>query len=84
MNDLINGVFESCGGVLLLLNCRRMYLDKQLRGVSILPTIFFTSWGLWNLHYYPSLDQTLSFCGGSILAAANVLMLSMMFYYRNR
>ncbi len=83
MNDAVNGIFELLGGVILLLNCRRMYIDKQLRGVSILPTVFFTSWGFWNLFYYPSLNQTLSFCGGLSIAVGNILMLSMMLYYRD-
>jgi len=62
-------------------HCRVLYRDKQVKGVSVLATSVFFSWGLWNLYYYPHLDQWLSFLGGLVIVAGNLLWLSMMFYY---
>lgn len=62
--DLVNGLFELFGGLLLALNCFRLYRDKRLAGVSIIPTTFYALWGYWNLFYYPSLHQWMSFVGG--------------------
>lgn len=51
-------------------------------GVSLLSTSFFTGWGLWNLYYYPSLGQMLSFEGGVAIVLTNIIWLSLMFKYR--
>ena len=82
MNDIINGVFESLAGLFVLMHCRQLYIDKQIRGVSWIATVFFGSWGFWNLYYYPSLNQTFSFAGGILVGLANLTWLSMMWHYR--
>lgn len=79
--DAINGMFELLAGFFILMHCRRLYIDKQVRGASIVATTFFTMWGFWNLYYYPSLEQWLSFYGGIAVVAANTLWVSMMAYY---
>ena|SRR5579885_865406 len=80
--DQINGFYELIGGLLVLFNCRRIYKDRCLRGVSILPIIFFTSWGYWNLYFYQSVNCFLSFCGSVILACANTVWLALILYFR--
>ncbi len=82
--DFINGVFETIGGAMILMHCRRLYIDKQVKGVSTFATAVFSLWGLWNLYYYPHLDQWLSFAGGVVIVVANLLWLSLMFKYRER
>lgn len=79
--DLINGLFETIGGVLILNHCRALFRDKAIAGVSVFSTAVFTSWGIWNLYYYPSLGQWWSFLGGLAIVAANALWLGMMLYY---
>lgn len=79
--DVINGIFEIVGALFILLNIRRIYLDKQLKGVSWLPTVFFSSWGFWNLFYYPSLNQWYSFAGGILMVATNNFWLEQILYY---
>ena len=79
--DTINGLFEVLGGVFILNHCRVLYNDKQVTGVSIISTLFFTLWGIWNLYFYPSLDQWVSFAGGIVITVANLLWVGMMVYY---
>lgn len=79
--DLVNGLFETFGGAAILGHCWRLWKDKQVRGVSWLATVFFASWGYWNLFYYPHLGQWLSFCGGLLIVLANTLWIGMMIYY---
>lgn len=74
--DLINGGFETVGALMILLNVRRLWRDKRLMGVHWAPTVFFTSWGLWNLFYYPSLHQWVSLGGGCFLVAVNLAWLA--------
>lgn len=80
--DLINGLFEGLGGLMIWLNVYRTYQAKVVKGVSILSTIFFTSWGYYNLYYYPHLNQWLSFIGGcSIVLGNTAWVISMIIYW---
>lgn len=80
-DDLINGLFEFAGGLFVLNHCRVLLNDRLVRGVSIISTLFFPSWGLWNLYYYPSLAQWWSFAGGVVLVSTNLLYISMLVYF---
>ena len=80
--DLINGLFEGSAGILLWWNVRRIWKDKKLRGVSLVPTAVFTAWGFWNLWYYPYLNQTLSFLAGILVVFANTTWVSLAVYYK--
>lgn len=80
--DLINGLFETVGGLLILNHCRAVLRDKSVAGVSIISTVIFTSWGFWNMYYYPHLDQWLSFSGGLIIVSANSLWVYLMIKYK--
>jgi hypothetical protein len=80
-SDLINGSFEALGSILLWRNVHRLWRDKQIKGVHISPVAFFFAWGVWNLWYYPNLDQWWSFAGGVSVMAANGVWAGMAFYY---
>ena len=73
LGDIINALFELSAGFLILNNCRILYNDKTVRGVSIFTIFVFTIWGCFHLLYYPSLNQWLSFAGGILVVAANTL-----------
>lgn len=80
-NDILNGCFELLGGIILILNVVQLYKDKCVQGFSPIPTIFFTTWGIWNLHYYSSLNQWFSFIGGILIATINSIWLIQIYYY---
>ena len=79
--DLINGLFEICGSVMIWRNVLQLYRDKMYRGIHIEPTAFFMCWGFWNLYYYPHLDQWWSFWGGVSIVFANTVWVGQMLYY---
>ncbi len=81
-NDLVNGLFELCGAFFVWLNVRKLHIDKQVRGVYWPVTAVFSVWGLWNLYYYPSLDQWFSFSAGIVLVSANIVWVGMAIRYR--
>jgi hypothetical protein len=83
-NDQINGLFELIGSLFIFNHCWTLYKDKIVKGVSILSTVYFFSWGIWNLFFYPSLHQMWSFYGGLAIMAANTLWIAMMVYYKYR
>jgi hypothetical protein len=79
--DIVNGLFELAGSAFLLLNVRQLHRDKELNGVHWLPTLFFSTWGVWNLYFYPSLGQWFSFFGGLAIVVVNTLWLAQIAYY---
>lgn len=84
MSDIINGIFEICGSIMLWRNVYSLYKDKEVKGIRILSTLFFMLWGYWNLYYYPSLNQWWSFVGGLSLVFANTIWVGQMLYYKGK
>ncbi len=81
-NDLMNGFFELGGALFVLNHSRVLYLDKTVKGVSLVSLIYFLAWGIWNLIYYPSLGQFWSFVGGIGLVVANLIWITLFVYYK--
>lgn len=84
MSDMINGLFELIGSGFLVLNVLKLRKDKEVKGVSWIAVGFFFLWGLWNLFYYPSLDQWCSFAGGCCIATVNAAWLVMLIWYSRK
>lgn len=82
--DILNGLFESCGGFFIGLSILKLHREKLVRGVSWTHVAFFSTWGFWNLYFYPHLDQWFSFWGGAALVAANATWLGQIVYYNHR
>jgi hypothetical protein len=82
--DLVNGSFEAVGGVTTFFNCLRLYKDKEVKGVVWQLTIFYTVWAIWNMYYYPHLNQWLSFWGGLVIVLGNLIWITQVIYYRRR
>jgi len=79
--DATNGLFELIGAIAIFGHVLRLWKDKAVAGVSITATIFFASWGFWNLYYYPHLEQWLSFTGGVAIVLGNCVWIAGMIYY---
>lgn len=79
--DAANALLETLGGFFVLGHCRAVWRDRQVKGVSVISTVFFLVWGVWNLYYYPSLGQWLSLAGGIFLTLANLLWVSLLIYF---
>ena len=80
-NDLINGLFESGGSIIIWINIFKLYKDREVKGVYYPLWIFYSLWGLWNLYYYPSLNQQISFIAGITIVAGNIIWSTMAFYH---
>ena len=79
--DNVNGLFEFFGSIMIWRNVYAILKDKHLAGVRWGATAFFSSWGFWNLYYYPSLNQWWSFSGGVSIVIANTIWLVLSIYY---
>lgn len=82
--DTGNAVFELGGALLLWLNVRALYGDKQLRGVALGPTLWYQLWGAWNLYYYHAIGQQWSWLAGFGVFIANSVWVGLALYYRWR
>lgn len=82
--DFVNAFFELVGALLILLSVRKLYNDKEVKGVHWGPTLFFTTWGYWNLYFYPHLDQWLSFSAGLVMCVTSSIWVGQMVYYTLR
>ena len=79
--DLFNGIFEILGAPFIFLSIIKLYKEKKVRGVSWVHVAYFTSWGFWNLFYYPHLNQWISFFGGVAVVVTNLIWLCQIIYY---
>lgn len=84
MGDIVNGSFEAFAALAICLSIFRVLRDKAVAGVSIVHVTFFMLWGLWNLYYYPSLDQWASFLAGIGVVVANVVWVVLLFVYSRK
>ena len=82
--DLVNGLFELLGAVVLWFNVIRVRKDKHVKGMNPWTTVFYSGWGFWNMYYYPALDQWLSFFGGLAIVTVNTIWLGHVFYYHKQ
>jgi len=81
--DKINGIFEVIGAFFVWKNVTALYRDKVIKGVYWPATAFFAVWGLWNLVYYPSLNQWWSFLGGIALVSGSITWVILALGYRS-
>ena len=79
--DFINGSFELLGSFFIALSIKKLARDKMVRGFHWGQLTFFTTWGMWNLYYYPHLSQWASLVGGVAVTITNVIYLVMIVYY---
>jgi len=82
--DFVNGSFEACGGLFILLSILQVLKDKAVHGVNWIHPAFFSAWGFWNLYYYPSLGQWISFWGGVGVVTMNTIWVVLLIKYRRR
>lgn len=82
--DLINGCFEMVGAYFTWANFRTYFRVRELRGVYWPATAFFTAWGVWNLIYYPSIGQPLSFLGGCFLTLGNLAWIALVLWDKRK
>lgn len=82
--DNLNGLYGFFGGFFILLHCISLWKDKSVKGVSVKSFMFFASWGIWNLYYYPHLNQWMSFLGGCHTVLWNVVWIGFAVYYMRK
>lgn len=82
--DFINAGFNLAAGAFVLLNVRRVWRDREARGVSLVAVAFFTAWGAWNvLGVFPMLGAA-SVVGGMGAFLSNLAYLVSLLVFSRR
>jgi hypothetical protein len=80
--DLTNAFFEAVGSVLIWLNVRRLYIDREVKGVQWEVNLFWLSWGVFNLFFYgPVMGLWISWWMGISIIVANTVWVAMLLYF---
>lgn len=82
--DLVNATFEGLMAPAVLASVVKLWRDKRVLGYHWFTLAVPTTWGFWNLYYYPWLGQPASFWAGLAVVSANTVFLSMLIYYLRR
>lgn len=82
--DAVNGTFELGGAAVNLLNIKAIVRDREVKGINSWVYVWFSTWGLYNLYYYPHLNQWMSFAGGAAIVTVNCSWLALAAYYWNK
>ena len=82
--DAINGTFEAGMAVAISFSINRLISEKRVFCWSIWSVAWPTAWGIWNLYYYPSLNQIASTIGGIAVVIANATWISLAVIYSRR
>ncbi|WP_167632472.1 hypothetical protein [Mariprofundus ferrooxydans] len=80
--DAINALFEFGVFLAVVPSILALLRDRQVRGMSLLTPLFFTSWGFWNIFYYPHLDQFWSAAAAVLLTITNSIYLVLLLKYK--
>lgn len=78
--DIVNGCFEIIGAIAAWMNVFVYLKHRALQGVFWPNTLFYTSWGLWNLIYYSALSQPVSFYAGVFLTSGSATWVILVAY----
>ena len=79
--DSVNAGFELSCAILLWINVRTLYKDKQIKGIALSPNFLYLAAGVWDLYYYPFLGQWMSFVACLVYTAGFGLWLGMAVWY---
>ena len=79
--DFINFIFETFGFIFIILSINKLLRNKDSSGVSSSTILFFISWGIWNIYYYPYLSQHWSALGAVLTLIANIIWFILILYY---
>lgn len=81
--DAVTAAFEVSGGVFLSLNAWDLYKKKAVAGQTLLSTIFFGSWAVWNVYYFAALSQPLAMFGAVTFLPPYVAQIWLILRYRH-
>ena len=80
-SDLANGLLETIGGIMYMINIKVILKHKEVKGISLIPNIFYFLWAIFNLYFYSYNSLMFSFYGGIVLVIFSGIWLGLAVYY---
>lgn len=81
--DQANAALEMGGAFLRTLDCIKLFQHKRFVGGHLGTALYFLLWGVFNVFFYPSLNQVWSFWAALALMVINGLWFVMAVYYNH-
>jgi hypothetical protein len=81
MSAILSALFIACA-LVCFLNVRRLWIDKSVVGVSLIPTVVFITTNVFEIVYFTRLDDMLPVIGASLMLIVNVAWLGLAIFYR--
>jgi hypothetical protein len=79
----MNAGFETLGAAFNILNIVQILKEKQVRGVSLVPTALFTAWGLFNIFFYSYNHLPVSAIAAIAMSWVNATWVFLAIKYKN-
>ena len=83
-SDQFNALLALSGACFLLPSIFEAYKKKLVVGIHWSTPLFFTSWSLWNIWYFHSLDQPYSTVGALSMFIVDIVWLGLILKYRDK
>ena len=80
--DIVTGSFELFASSFILNHVRVAWKNKQAYGMSMVSAFFFFAWAVWNLWFYPALNQWFAFYAGIAVVVANLIQILVIMWLR--
>ena len=79
MIDYITSCFQVGAIIFLCISIRKLYIDQELKGVSVWMMTYFTVWGYWGTYMFWKLGQFWSMSASIGLSVAYTIWLGLAF-----
>lgn len=80
MSSILSFLFLACA-LVCFLNVRRLWIDKTVKGVSLIPTLVFITTNLFEVAYFGLAHDWLPVMGALAMLIANVAWLVLAVFY---
>ena len=82
--DIINSGFIFGASVAIFIDCRRLWIDEIVLGVSKIAAAFYGVWSWWHIWYMSHLEQEFSFIVGFLPATGDTIWIGLMIYFTRK
>jgi len=80
--DLVNSLFMFIAIIFNCMNIYKLNKDKEVKGISIIPNIYYVLWGSWNIYFYAANKSKLSFIAGIGVVITGLIWVSQWAFYK--
>lgn len=79
--DYVNAGIEFVNIIMMSINIRKIYIDKEAKGISIYSAMYSWGYSIWFAIFCNELDQPVSTFVSTVYVFANLIWLSLFIYY---